>query len=100
MRASPCGRSVVAEPLRVPIQIVLSQFQRHAAPHPLQRALWRDSGDGFVEKIHSVRHRIVRSGLDARQAAFWEKRNDPQMERSRGSRNHSCRGSVVPMTHS
>ena len=53
MGAPPCGRSVVAEPLRVPIQIVLGQFQRHAAPHPLQRALRRNNADGFVEKIHS-----------------------------------------------
>jgi hypothetical protein len=52
MRASPCGRSVVAEPLRVPIQIVLGQFQRHAAPHPLQSALRRNEADGSVEEVH------------------------------------------------
>ena len=38
MGAPAGGGAVVAEPLRVPIQIALGQFQRHAAPHPLQRA--------------------------------------------------------------
>ena len=38
-------------PLRVPIQIVLGQFQRHAAPHPLQGALgdFRGGSPGIEE---------------------------------------------------